>query len=377
MKSMSGNSFGQKFRVTAFGESHGRAVGVIVDGVPAGLDLSENDIQRELNRRRPGVSKIVSPRAEIDKVEILSGIFQGKTLGTPITMVVQNIAFEDEPYEVIKNLPRPGHADLTYWLKYGYVDYRGGGRASGRETVARVAAGAIAKKILGHFGIEVLGHVVEVAGIRINVKKVNYDAIRKADENPIRCADPIAAEKMIQAIEKAKEEGDSVGGIVEVIALNVPAGLGEPVFDKLDGDIAKALMSIGSIKGVEIGTGFQLAKMRGSEANDQFIVDPKTGKIITSTNNAGGILGGISNGMPIVARAVVKPTSSIARPQSTVDIKIMKETKIEVKGKHDPCICPRVVPVCESMLALVLVDHMIRAGFINPTKFKESPLLKK
>lgn len=371
---MPGNSFGQIFRVTTFGESHNVAVGVIIDGVPAGLELSESDVQKELDRRRPGVSEIVSPRAELDKVEILSGVFNGKTTGTPITMIVRNIAFEDEPYEIIKDLPRPGHADLTYWLKYGHVDYRGGGRASGRETVARVAAGAIAKKILKKFGIDILGHVIEVAGIGIDSEKVTFDAIRNADKNPIRCADSNVAEKIVQKIKRAKEEGDSVGGIVEVIALNCPAGLGDPVFDKLDADIAKALMSIGAVKGVEIGAGFRLAKMRGSEANDQFAIDPKTGKIITTTNNAGGILGGISDGMPIIARVVVKPTSSIALPQTTINLKTMKEAKIEVKGKHDPSICPRVVPVAEAMLALVLVDHMMRAGYVHLTKFESSSL---
>lgn len=367
---MPGNSFGRMFRVTSFGESHGRAVGVTVDGVPAGLELSEKDIQRELDRRRPGTSKLVSPRAEPDKVEILSGVFQGKTVGTPIAMVVKNVAFEDEPYEVIKDLPRPGHADLTYRLKYGHVDYRGGGRASGRETVSRVAAGAIAKKLLKSVGVRVLAHTIEVAGIGVDPNKLTLDAIQRADENPIRCADQSAAKKMMEAIKKAHEEGDSVGGIVEVIGVGVPEGLGETVFDKLDADIAKALMSIGAVKGVEIGAGFGMARMRGSEAVDQFTIDLKTKKIMTLTNNAGGILGGISTGMPIVTRIAVKPTSSISKPLTTVNLKTMKETTIRVKGKHDPCICPRIVPVAEAMLALVLVDHMLRAGKVNPDRFK-------
>lgn len=367
---MSGNSFGRMFRITTFGESHGQAVGVVVDGVPAGLELSEKDVQVELDRRRPGTSRMVTPRAEPDKVEILSGVFRGKTLGTPIAMVVKNVAFEDEPYEVIKDLPRPGHADLTYWLKYGHVDYRGGGRASGRETVSRVAAGAIAKKILKSVGIDVLAHVVEIAGIGVDPDKLTLDEIRSADKNPIRCADRSAAEKMIKAIKKAQEEGDSVGGIVEVIALGVPGGLGVTVFDKLDADIAKALMSIGAVKGVEIGAGFRLAKMKGSKASDQFTIDPKTKKIVAITNNAGGILGGISTGMPIIARIAVKPTSSISKPQTTVNLKTMKEVTVRVKGKHDPCICPRIVPVAEAMLALVLADHMLRAGKVNPDRFK-------
>lgn len=367
---MPGNSFGRMFRMTTFGESHGRAVGVVVDGVPAGLDLSEEDIQVELNRRRPGISKVVSPRAEPDKVEILSGVFQGKTLGTPIAMVVRNVAFEDEPYDVIKDLPRPGHADLTYWLKYGHVDHRGGGRASGRETVSRVAAGAIAKKILKSIGIEVLAHVVEIARIGVDPDKLTLGAIRNADKNPIRCADQSAAKKMMKAIKNAQEEGDSVGGIVEVIALGVPGGVGETVFDKLDADVAKALMSIGGVKGVEIGAGFALTRMRGSEANDQFRIDPKTGKIVTSTNKAGGILGGLSTGMPIIAKIAVKPTSSISKPQATVDLRTKKETTIRVKGKHDPCICPRIVPVAEAMVALVIADHMLRAGKIDPNRFR-------
>ncbi|MEM2874422.1 MAG: chorismate synthase [Candidatus Hadarchaeales archaeon] len=365
---MGGNSFGVIFRVTTWGESHGRAVGVVVDGVPAGLELSEEDIQRELNRRRPGVSGIVSQREEQDRVEILSGVFEGKTTGAPISMMVRNVSFDSEPYDAIRDLPRPGHADLTYRLKFGHVDHRGGGRASGRETVGRVAAGAVAKKLLGKAGIEILGHTVEVASIRVNSDDLSLDDIRKAEGNPVRCADGKIANRMIEAIEAARRDGDSVGGVVEVLANGVPPGLGEPVFDKLDADIAKALMSIGGVKGVEIGAGFRVAGMKGSEANDQFVLNRKTNRIFAKTNNAGGILGGISNGMPIVARIAIKPTSSIGKPQTTVNMKSRKEETLKIRGKHDPCLCPRIVPVAEAMLAIVLADHMLRAGMINPNR---------
>ena len=363
---MAGNSFGTIFRVTTWGESHGKAVGVVVDGVPAGLELSEKDIQEELDRRRPGTSRVVSGRSEPDRVEILSGVFEGKTTGAPISMIVKNIAFDSGAYEEIRDVPRPGHADLTYRMKYGHLDHRGGGRASGRETVGRVAAGAVAKKLLRASGIEVLGHTVEIAGIAVDREKISMEDIRKAYDNPVRCADKGIAERMVKAIEAASKEGDSVGGIVEVIANGVPCGLGEPVFDKLDADLAKALMSIGGVKGVEIGAGFSLARMRGSESNDGFAVDGKTGKIVTITNNSGGILGGISTGMPVVARIAVKPTSSIGKPQRSVNLKTMKEETIKVGGKHDPCLCPRIVPVAEAMVAIVLADHMLRAGMINP-----------
>ncbi|MEM3723722.1 MAG: chorismate synthase [Candidatus Hadarchaeales archaeon] len=363
---MGGNSLGKIFRVTTWGESHGPAVGVVVDGVPAGLPLSEEDIQKELDRRRPGVSEVVSPRKEADKVKILSGVFKGKTTGTPISMLVENVDVKSEFYEEIKTKPRPGHADLTYMLKFGHVDYRGGGRASARETVGRVAAGAIAKKLLAIQGIEILGHTVEAAGVSVE-RELTPEEIRKnAEKNPMRCGDPKAAEKMVEVIKKVAEAGDTTGGKVEVIALNVPPGLGEPVFDKLDAEIAHAMMSIGAVKAVEIGAGVKVAGMKGSEANDQISV--KGGKIITLTNNAGGILGGISTGMPIVVRLTVKPPSSIQLPQKTVDFQKMKEAEIKLKGRFDPNICPRVVPVAEAMLAIVLADHMLRAGKINPDR---------
>jgi chorismate synthase len=355
---MSGNSFGRIFKVTTWGESHGEAMGVVVDGCPAGFELSEVDIQRELDRRKPGVSELTTERKEADEVKILSGIFEGKTLGTPISLLVWNKDVDSSPYESLKDIARPGQADLTYQLKYGIRDYRGGGRASGRETVARVAAGAIAKKILARHAIQILGHVVEVGGIRARNVRVE-EIMRNAESTAVRCADLEAARRMEALIREMKEEGDSVGGIVEVLAIGVPAGLGEPVFDKLDAELAKALMSIGAVKGVEIGAGFEAARMKGSEMNDELYL--QEGTIRTRTNNAGGILGGISMGEPILCRIAVKPTSSISKPQRSVDLEKMEEVEIKITGRHDPCICPRIVPVAEAMVALVLVDYLMRA----------------
>ncbi|KXA89373.1 chorismate synthase, partial [candidate division MSBL1 archaeon SCGC-AAA259A05] len=296
------------------------------------------------------------------------GVFEGKTLGTPIQMLVENEDVDSEPYEERKGKPRPGHADLTYKLKHGHIDYRGGGRSSGRETVGRVAAGAIAKKLLKSEDIEVIGHTLEAAGVGLD-KKVELEEIKKnAGKNSMRCADSDTAEEMREAVMEASEKGESTGGIVEVIALNAPAGLGEPVFDKLDAEIAQALMSIGAVKGVEIGLGFESAGLEGSEVNDEF--ELVGDNIIPKTNNAGGILGGISTGAPIIARIAVKPTPSITKPQQTVDLETMKETEIELSGRHDPNICPRIVPVAENMLALVLGDMMLRSGRINPDRFE-------
>jgi chorismate synthase len=356
---MSDNTFGKIFKVTTWGESHGEAIGVVVDGCPAGLELSEADIQHELDRRKPGVSELTTERKEADEVKILSGVFGGKTLGTPISMLVWNKDVDSSPYEPLKNVARPGQADFAYQMKYGIRDYRGGGRASARETVARVAAGAIAKRILATHdrNIQILGHVVEIGEIR--AKEVGVEEIRRnVERNAVRCADLEAARRMEELIKEVKTEGDSVGGIVEVIALGVPAGLGEPVFDKLDAELAKALMSIGAVKGVEIGAGFEAARMKGSEMNDEFII--KEGRIRTKTNNAGGILGGISTGEPIICRIAVKPTPSISKPQRSVDMAKMQEVEIKIKGRHDPCICPRIVPVAEAMVALVLVDYLMR-----------------
>jgi chorismate synthase len=354
---MGGNTFGEVFRITTFGESHGAAVGVVVDGCPAGLELKEADIQLEMDRRRPGQSGLTTSRSEEDNVSILSGVFDGKTTGSPIAIIVNNIDHDSSAYESIKNTPRPNHADLTFFMKYGFRDWRGGGRSSGRETVGRVAAGAVAKKFLSQVGVTVIGHTVEVAGIKAAV--ASFGEIRaNIEKNPVRCSDPVSAKKMEKAILTAKSDGDSVGGVVEVFALNVSAGLGEPVFDKLDADLAKAIMSIGAVKGVEIGAGFEVVGRRGSENNDEFII--QNGKVVTTSNNSGGILGGISSGMPIVVRAAIKPTSSIAKEQRTVDLAAMKETTIKVEGRHDPCIVPRVLPVCEAMVAIVLLDHLLR-----------------
>ena len=345
-----------------WGESHGEALGVVVDGCPAGIELSAADIQHELDRRRPGMSEIASERREADEVLILSGVFEGKTLGTPISMLVWNKDVDSTPYDEIKHIARPGQADYSYQMKYGLRDYRGGGRASGRETLARVAAGAIAKKVLAYHNIGVVGHVVEIGGIRARARsrseEVDLKEIKRiADMNAVRCADPEAAVQMQELIKSAKREGDSVGGIVEVIATGVPPGLGEPVFDKLDAELAKALMSIGAVKGVEIGIGFGAARMRGSEMNDEFYIED--GKIRTRTNNAGGILGGISTGEPVICRMAVKPTPSIAKPQRSVDMEQMDEVELRIRGRHDPCICPRIVPVAEAMVALVLMDYMM------------------
>ncbi|MBU4222688.1 MAG: chorismate synthase [Euryarchaeota archaeon] len=359
---MSGNTFGKLFRITTWGESHGPAVGVVIDGCPAGLPLEEADIQKELDRRRPGQSDVTTQRKEEDRAEILSGVFSGKTTGAPISIIVKNKDVDSSKYEALRNTPRPGHADLTYELKYGLRDWRGGGRSSARETVGRVAAGAVAKKLLDLKGVHVLGHVVELGGIR--AKTVSIEEVREnTEKNPVRCADPDAAVEMEAMIHAARSEGDSVGGIVELIGIGVPEGVGEPVFDKLSAELAKALMSIGSVKGVEIGSGFRSASMKGSRMNDAITI--RNEKIITITNNAGGILGGISDGEPLVLRIAVKPTPSISKEQHTVDMSKMQDTKIKIQGRHDPSIPPRIVPVAEAMVALVLVDMMMRGGFIK------------
>ncbi len=370
---MSGNTFGTLFRITTWGESHGYGVGVVIDGCPAGLPLDEADIQKELDRRRPGQSNITTPRKEEDKAEILSGVFSGKTTGAPISIMIKNKDVDSSKYEELQGTPRPGHADLTYEIKYGFRDFRGGGRSSARETIGRVAAGAVAKKILARFGVEVLGHVVELGGIR--ARPVSIEEIREnTEKNPIRCADPEAAGEMQAVVHMAKSEGDSVGGIVEILAPGVPAGVGEPVFDKLSAEFAKGLMSIGAVKGVEIGAGFRSALMRGSQMNDPITLKESTygRKISMLTNNAGGILGGISNGEIIVCRIAVKPTPSISKEQCTVDMSNMSEKTIKIKGRHDPTIPPRIVPVAEAMVALVLVDQMMRGGFINTSILGDS-----
>lgn len=349
---MAGNSFGDIFRITTWGESHGPAIGVVIEGCPAGMTLYKKDIQKELDRRSPGQSSITTSRKEPDEIEILSGLFKGKTTGLPISLLVKNRDIDSSKYEKIKHLFRPGHADFTYFAKYAIRDYRGGGRSSARETVARVAAGAIAKKILQSKRISIVGHTVQIGNI-----KANKFIKEEIENNPVRCADKLAAIKMEKQIQNVKKSGDSLGGIIEVIARQVPPGLGEPVFDKLDADIAKAMMSLGGVKGVEIGTGFAVSSMKGSKANDEFI--RKSGRTITKTNHAGGILGGISNGNDIIVRLAIKPTASISKEQNTVNQKGRTE-KIKVEGRHDPCICPRIVPIAESMMALVIVDHLLK-----------------
>jgi chorismate synthase len=337
--------------ITTFGESHGPGIGVVVDGTPPGLPLTDSDIQQDLNRRRPGQSAITTPRAEKDRVEILSGVFEGRTTGTPISLLIRNEDKRSADYDPLKGLIRPGHADWTYGAKYGFRDWRGSGRASGRETAARVAAGAIAKKILAERSVSIIGYALEIAGIR--ARRVETDQIEK---NVVRCPDPDVAPLMIAAIEDARAAGDSVGGIVEVVASGSPVGLGDPVFDKLEALLAHALMSVGAVRGFEVGAGFEAARMRGSAYNDEPYSE--AGSLRTRTNNAGGVAGGISNGMDIVVRAVVRPPASIARPQKTVDAS-GAPTMVEIGGRHDPCIVPRAVPVLEAMTALVLADCML------------------
>ena len=352
---MSGSSFGKLFKITTWGESHGRGLGVVIEGCPAGLPIKESEIQLELNRRKTGQSKVTTTRKEGDQIQIMSGVFNGKTTGAPISLMVKNEDADSSKYELIKDLYRPGHADYTYDMKYGFRDYRGGGRSSARETVGRVAAGAIAKKILAREKIKIIGFTRQV-GKHI-AEKIDYKEI---ENNIVRCPDVKMAEKMINAIMRARKKGDSLGGIVDVVAQGVPVGLGEPVFDRLDADLAKAVMCIPAVKGVEIGAGFKSATMTGSECNDEFVIQNK--KTVTPTNNAGGILGGISNGMDIIVKLVVKPTSSINKAQNTVTQK-GKKAEIRVEGRHDPCVAPRAVPIAEAMVALTLIDHFYRMKF--------------
>ena len=359
-KSM-GNSLGKNFVVTSFGESHGKCIGIVIDGCPAGLAISEKDIQVELDKRKPGREIASTTRAEEDKVDVLSGIFKGHTTGAPLCLVVWNEDIDSGNYEKTRNVLRPGHADFTAFMKYGgYNDYRGGGRFSGRITAGFVMAGAVARKLLDLAGIEVLSHTVEIGGIKAN--PAGLTAIRKINKNPLKCADPQAAEKMLKSIEQARESGDSLGGIIEGIALNVPVGLGEPIFGTLEGDLTQALFAIPAVKGVEFGAGFAAAKMKGSENNDPFI--SKRGKIVTGTNYSGGILGGISNGMPIVVRVAVKPAPSISRKQQTVNVATMESAELELQGRHDVCIVPRAVPVVSAMIAITLCDYALQARLI-------------
>lgn len=341
------STLGEVFRISTFGESHGPALGAVIDGVPPNVELSESDIQAELDRRRPGQSAVSTARKESDRVEILSGVFEGKTTGAPVALLIRNKDQKSSHYESFKHLFRPGHADFTFWAKYGRRDHRGGGRSSGRETAARTAGGAIAKKILTERGICIRGYALEIAGIR--AETIDLEEIEK---NPVRTPDATAAEKMAAAIMAAKEDGDSVGGIVQIEVNGVPAGLGDPVFGKLDARLGGALFSLGTVKGVEIGDGFSVVRRKGSENNDAM----RNGQFVT--NHAGGILGGISTGAPVVVRIAVKPTPSINRAQETSGIDGQNES-LRVEGRHDPCVVPRVVPVAESMVALVILDLLM------------------
>jgi chorismate synthase len=355
---MAGNSFGDIFRITTFGESHGGAVGVVVDGCPPGLSLSPTDIQKHLDRRRPGQSDITTPRKEEDTIHILSGVFDGVTTGTPILLLAYNKDVRSEDYDHLKRLFRPSHADYTYLAKYGLRDYRGSGRASARETLGRVAAGAIALKFLQEsLGIEVLSYVEQVGDIATSVSPEHVTA-KEIEANIIRCPDPSVAPKMIDLVRTVQAEGDSIGGIMRSVIRGVPAGLGEPVFDKLHADLGKAMLSINAVKGFEIGLGFNAVHLRGSQHNDAFVVN-EMGEVSTRTNHAGGVLGGISSGETITFRVAFKPVATIAREQDTVTVE-GTPTTLEASGRHDPCVLPRAVPIVDTMAALVLMDHYLR-----------------
>ena len=361
---MAGNSFGQAFVVTTAGESHGPGNVVIIDGCPPGIDLSVEDLQVDLDRRKPGQSAVVTQRKESDTPEILAGVFEGKTTGTSIAILVRNEDQRSRDYSDIKDKYRPGHADFTLDQKYGFRDYRGGGRSSARETVARVAAGVVAKKILARaFSAEVLCYVKQIGSIvadidPLSVTMERIETLSDGQPNIVRCPDEGSAAKMIELIRQVRKDQDSIGGVAEIVARGIPAGLGEPVFDKLKADLAKALFSLPAVLGVEYGIGFGCATMRGSENNDIFIPDAG-GKVSTATNRHGGMLGGISSGQPIVLRVAIKPTSSLSRDQKTVDSS-GRETTILTKGRHDPCLLPRFAPMGEAMVAIVLADHFLR-----------------
>lgn len=348
---MPGNSFGEFLTITTFGESHGPAIGVVLDGVPPGLALSVEDLQRDLDRRRPGQSSATTSRAEPDRAEVLSGLFEGRTTGTPIAVMIRNVGARSSDYEELRHVFRPGHADFTYQAKYGLRDWRGGGRSSGRETAARVAAGAIARKILALRGIQVKGWALEIGGVR-----ATRIVPEEADRNPVRAPDPEAARLMVARIEEAKAAGDSIGGIAEIVAQGCPPGLGDPVFDKLEALLAHAVLSVGGVRGFEIGVGFEAARLRGSEYNDELFRDGA--RMRTRTNRAGGVVGGISTGEEVVVRCAIRPPASISRTQRAVNAD-GEEMALSIRGRHDPCIVPRAVPVLEAMVALVLADRLL------------------
>jgi chorismate synthase len=367
------NSFGKLFTVTTWGESHGPAVGVVVDGCPSRLPLDAAEIQAELDRRRPGQSDIVTPRKEEDRVEILSGVFEGRTTGAPISLLVKNSDARPGAYDEMREKFRPSHADYTYQAKYGVRDHRGGGRSSARETIGRVAAGAIAKKILalggaagsgpGAGGVEIRAWLTQVHDIAMPPDAMpGFPTLADVEATPVRCPHPATAAAMIERIKAVRAEGDSVGGVIECRVRGVPAGLGEPVFDRLEADLAKAMLSLPATKGFEIGSGFAGARVRGSEHNDAF--EPRDGRVRTVTNRSGGVQGGISNGEEIVFRVAFKPTATILQPQKTVDVR-GAATELTARGRHDPCVVPRAVPIVEAMAALVLVDHWMRNAAQN------------
>ena len=350
-----GNTFGNLFKLTSFGESHGSMIGGIIEGCPAGLEINKGLIQKDLDRRKPGQSKVTSPRKEDDKVQLLSGIFEGKSTGTPIGFLIPNINSKSQDYSNIKDVFRPSHADYTYEEKYGLRDYRGGGRSSARETACRVVAGSIAKQLLNNYGIKISAYVSSIGNIFADEK--NMDLNKDYDSNIVRCPDNDASEKMINLITELKSKGNTVGGQIKCIINGVKPGLGQPVFDKLHADLGKAMLSINAVKGFEYGSGFSGSHMTGSEHNDEFIVE--NGNVSTKTNNSGGIQGGISNGEEIYFKVAFKPVATIMSKQNSID-KEKNNVELSVKGRHDPCVVPRAVPIVESMAAIVLADHLLR-----------------
>ena len=350
-----GNTFGNLFKLTSFGESHGSMIGGIIEGCPSGLEINKDLIQKDLDRRKPGQSKVTSPRKEDDKVQLLSGIFEGKSTGTPIGFLIPNINSKSQDYSNIKDVFRPSHADYTYEEKYGLRDYRGGGRSSARETACRVVAGSIAKQLLNNYGIKISAYVSSIGNIFADEK--NMDLNKDYDSNIVRCPDNDASEKMINLITELKSIGNTVGGQIKCIINGVKPGLGEPVFDKLHADLGKAMLSINAVKGFEYGSGFNGSKMTGSEHNDEFTVE--NGNVSTKTNNSGGIQGGISNGEEIYFKVAFKPVATIMSKQNSID-KEKNNVELSIKGRHDPCVVPRAVPIVESMAAMVLADHLLR-----------------
>jgi len=356
---MASNSFGTFFKIITWGESHGKAIGVVIDGCPAGLEINESEINEALALRAPGRNPYTSPRAEPDRAEILSGVFEGKTTGTPICMMIPNKDAQTDAYEPIKEILRPGHANFTYLEKYGVFDYRGGGRASARETACRVAAGAIAKKFLRLYGIDLVAFIKQIGQVKASEENTNIATLRELTHaSPIFCPDATAEKEMMELINQAKDHGDSLGGIVEFIATSVPAGIGDPVYEKLEANLSKAMMGLPASKGFELGTGFAAAMMQGSTHNDRFIVEENV--LMTSTNHAGGTLGGISTGMPLIGRVAFKPTSSIKHAQESVTTSGTVTTfQLPTGSRHDPCVAIRAVPVVEAMTALVLADAIL------------------